>query len=48
MDGATFDRIKEELHPLGAVDAGGLNYGRLSHRTSLWHLLCLGSFCSDR
>lgn len=48
MDGATFLRIKEELHPLGAVDANGLNYNKLASRTSLFHLLCLGSLCSSR
>jgi hypothetical protein len=48
MDDATFARIKEELHPLGAVDANGLNYDKLAARTSLWQLLCLGTLCSSR
>uniref|UniRef100_A0A383VRV6 Guanylate cyclase domain-containing protein n=1 Tax=Tetradesmus obliquus TaxID=3088 RepID=A0A383VRV6_TETOB len=48
MDEATFARIKEELHPLGAVDANGLNYDKLAQRTSLWQLLCLGTLCSSR
>jgi CelD/BcsL family acetyltransferase involved in cellulose biosynthesis len=48
MDDATFARIKEELHPLGAVDANGLNYDKLAARTSLVQLLCLGTLCSSR
>lgn len=48
MEQETFTRIKEDLHPLGAVDANGLNYNKLAQRTSLWHLLCLGSLCASR
>lgn len=48
MCDATFARIKEELHPLGAVDGNGLNYNKLAQRTSLRHLLCLGALWSRR
>eukprot|EP00878_Enallax_costatus_P015917 GHUV01016686.1.p1 GENE.GHUV01016686.1~~GHUV01016686.1.p1 ORF type:complete len:509 (+),score=139.69 GHUV01016686.1:281-1807(+) len=48
LDQETFIRIKEELHPLGAIDANGLNYSKLAQRRSLLHLLFLGAFCAVR
>jgi hypothetical protein len=43
MCDTTFNKIKEDLRPLGAVEAGGINYNKLAQRTSLFHLLCLGA-----
>lgn len=46
MDEATFNKVKEDLRPLGAVTSSGINYNKLAERVSLFHLLCLGSLCS--
>jgi hypothetical protein len=48
MDAATFSKIKEELAPLGVVDANGIDYAQLeaARPFSLWQALCGGR--SDR
>ena len=40
MDARTFAGIKEDLHALGATDAGGLNYRRLASKRSVRDALC--------
>eukprot|EP00877_Chromochloris_zofingiensis_P010007 jgi/Chrzof1/525/Cz01g19010.t1 len=40
MDVVTFQKIKERVHELGAWDANGLNYRRLSLRKSVMDTLC--------
>lgn len=41
LDAATFSKIKEELAPLGVVDANGIDYAQLeaARPFSLWQAL---------
>lgn len=36
MDHTTFEAVKEDLRVLGAVEAGGLNHGKLASGRGLW------------
>lgn len=42
LDATTFSKIKEELAPLGVVDANGIDYAQLeaTRPFSLWQALC--------
>ena len=42
MDGPTFERIKEQLEELGAVDHNGLNYAKLHAIRPTWSFWCFG------
>jgi hypothetical protein len=44
LDAATFSKIKEELAPLGVVDANGIDYAQLeaARPFSLWQAMCGG------
>lgn len=44
LDAATFSRIKEELAPLGVVDANGIDYAQLeaARPFSVWQALWRG------
>jgi hypothetical protein len=40
MEGETFYGIRDMLHELGAIDAGGLNYRKLSGKRTVVDALC--------
>lgn len=48
LDASTFGKIKEELAPLGAVDANGIDHAQLEaarapSMSMVWGALCCGS-----
>lgn len=42
LDAATFSKIKEDLAPLGVVDANGIDYEQLeaARPLAMWKTLC--------